>query len=148
MLQESFKEVWYNECEGKRKKEQYIIYNSINTLDEVESGFVNEFIQIEITTGVERERNVKIRLEDSVFFLTRSKFLAVISATELSYSTTKKKKESELKLKLVYIQLNFQLTSDTVATNSAEISLKITYSLRDSDKNRFSLCYERLNRKL
>ena len=91
---------------------------------------------------------MKIRLEDSVFFLTRSKFLAVISATELSYSTTKKKKESELKLKLVYIQLNFQLTSDTVATNSAEISLKITYSLRDSDKNRFSLCYERLNRKL
>ena len=42
MLQEIFKEVKYNECEGKRKIEQDIIYNWINILDEVECGVVNE----------------------------------------------------------------------------------------------------------
>ena len=76
MLQEIFKEVKYNKCEEKRKKEQGIIYNWINILDEVESDVVNEFIQTDITRGVEKERNVKIKLEDVLFFLTGSKFLS------------------------------------------------------------------------
>ena len=54
MLQETFKEVKYNECEEKRKK-QDIIYNWINILDEVESGVVNELIQIDKREGVEKE---------------------------------------------------------------------------------------------
>ena len=145
MLQEIFKEVKYNECEEKRKKEQDIIYSWISVLDEVESGLANKFIQIDIMTGVEKEGNVKIKLEDVLFFLTGSSW-AVISATELSYSITKQKKEDELKVELTYIPLNFRLTGDTVATNSAEISLKTSYSFWDSDKNRFSLCYERLTR--
>ena len=76
MLQESFKEVKYSECEEKQKIEQDIIYNWINILDEVESGVVKEFIQIDITAGVEKERNVKIKLEDVLFFLTGSKILS------------------------------------------------------------------------
>ena len=85
MLQEIFKEVKYNKCEEKQKKEQGIIYNSINILDEVESDVVNEFIQIDITTGVEKERNAKIKLEDVLFFLTGSKFLSsnIINGTIL-----------------------------------------------------------------
>ena len=54
MLQESFKEVKYSECEEKQKIEQDIIYNWINILGEVESGVVKEFIQIDITSGVEK----------------------------------------------------------------------------------------------
>ena len=84
MLQETFKEVKYNECEEKRKK-QDIIYNWINILDEVESGVVNELIQIDKREGVEKEWNVKIKLEDVLFFLTRSNFL---SATNISNGTT------------------------------------------------------------
>ena len=72
MLQEIFKEVKYNECEEKRKKEQDIIYSWISVLDEVESGLANKFIQIDIMTGVEKEGNVKIKLEDVLFFLTGS----------------------------------------------------------------------------
>ena len=71
-----------------------------------------------------------------------------MSATELSYSTTKQKKEGELKLELAYIPLGFRLADDTVATISAEISLKTSHNLGDSGKNRFSLCYERHTRKL
>ena len=71
-----------------------------------------------------------------------------MSATELSYSTTKQKKEGELKLELAYIPLSFRLADDTVATTSAEISLNTSYNFRDSDKNGFSLCYERHTRKL
>ena len=74
MHQEIFKEVKYSECEEKRKIEQDIIYNWINILDEVESGILKEFIQIGITSAVEKERNVKIKLEDVLFFLTRSKY--------------------------------------------------------------------------
>ena len=74
MLQKILKEVKYSEQEEKRK-EQDIIYNWINILDEIESGVVKEFIQIDITSGVEKEQNVKIKLEDVLFFLTGSKFL-------------------------------------------------------------------------
>ena len=76
MLQEISKEVKYRECEKKRKIEQDIIYNWINILDEVESGVVKEFIQIDIMSGIEKDRNVKIKLEDVLFFLTGSKFLS------------------------------------------------------------------------
>ena len=76
MLQEISKEVKYRECEEKRKIEQDIIYNWINFLDEVESGDVKEFIQIDIMSGIEKDRNVKIKLEDVLFFLTGSKFLS------------------------------------------------------------------------
>ena len=61
----------------KRKIEQDIIYNWINILDEVESGVVKEFIQVDITSGVQKERNVKIKLEDVLFFLTGNKFLSI-----------------------------------------------------------------------
>ena len=73
MHQEIFKEVKYTECEEKRKIEQDI-YNWINILDEVESGILKKFIQTDITSAVEKERNVKIKLEDVLFFLTRSKY--------------------------------------------------------------------------
>ena len=76
MLQDIFKEVKCSEREEKRKIEQHIIYNWINILDEVESGVAKESIQIEITSGVEKERNVKIKIEDVLFFLTGSKFLS------------------------------------------------------------------------
>ena len=76
MLQEIFKEVKYSKCEEKRKIEQTIIYDLINVLDEVESRVVKEFIQTDITSGLEKERNVKIKLEDVLFFLTGSKFLS------------------------------------------------------------------------
>ena len=76
MHQEIFKEVKYSECEEKRKIEQDIIYNWINILDEVESGVLKEFIQIDITSAIEKERNVKIKLEYVLFFLTRNKFLS------------------------------------------------------------------------
>ena len=76
MLQEISKEVKYRECEEKRKIEQDIIYNWISILDEVESGDVKEFIQIDIMSGIEKDRNVKIKLEDVLFFLTGSKFLS------------------------------------------------------------------------
>ena len=46
-------------------------------------------------------------------------------------------------MELAYILLSFRLTGDTVATISDEISLKMSYNLRDSDKN---LCYERLKK--
>ena len=62
---------------------------------------------------------------------------------ELSYSTTKQKKKGRLKLELAYIPLSFRLTGDTVATISDKISLKMSYNLRDSNKN---LCYERLKK--
>ena len=75
MHQEIFKEVKYSECEEKRKIEQDI-YNWINILDEVESGILKKFIQTDITSAVEKERNVKIKLEDVLFFLTGSKFLS------------------------------------------------------------------------
>ena len=73
MHQEIFKEVKYSECEEKRKIEQDI-YNWINILDEVKSGILKKFIQTDITSAVEKERNVKIKLEDVLFFLTRSKY--------------------------------------------------------------------------
>ena len=73
MHQEIFKEVKYSECEEKRKIEQDI-YNWINILDEVESGILKKFIQTDITSAVEKEQNVKIKLEDVLFFLTRSKY--------------------------------------------------------------------------
>ena len=72
------------------------------------------------------------------FFSPEVSSWAVISATELSYSTTKQKKKGRLKLELAYILLSFRLTGDT-----DEISLKMSYNLRDSDKN---LCYERLKK--
>ena len=75
MLQKILKEVKHGEQEEKRK-EQDIIYNWINILDEIESGVVKEFIQINITSGVEKEQNVKIKLEDVLFFLTGSEFLS------------------------------------------------------------------------
>ena len=76
ILQKIFKEVKYSECEEKWKIEQDIIYNWINILDEVESGIVKEFIQIDITSVVEKEGNVKIKFEDVLFFLTGSNFLS------------------------------------------------------------------------
>ena len=76
ILQEIFKDVKYSECEEKWKIEQDIIYNWINILDEVESGVVKEFIQIDITSVVEKEGNVKIKFEDVLFFLTGSNFLS------------------------------------------------------------------------
>ena len=77
------------------------------------------------------------------FFSPEVSSRAVISATELSYSTTKQKKKGRLKLELAYIPLSFRLTGDTVATISDKISLKMSYNLRDSNKN---LCYERLKK--
>ena len=76
ILQKIFKEVKYSECEEKWKIEQDIIYNWINILDEVESGVVKEFIQIDITSVVEKEWNVKIKFEYVLFFLTGSNFLS------------------------------------------------------------------------
>ena len=73
MLQKILKEVKHGEQEEKRKEQD--IYNWISILDEIESGVVKEFIQINITSGVEKEQNVKIKLEDVLFFLTGSKFL-------------------------------------------------------------------------
>ena len=43
-----------------KKKEEDIIYNWISILDKVESRFANEFLQIDITSGIKKERNVKI----------------------------------------------------------------------------------------
>ena len=121
MLQEIFKEVKYNKCKEKRRIEQDILYYCINLLDEVECGLVKEFIQIYIIkSGVEKERNVKIKLEDVLCFLTGCKFLSS-NISSGTYSTTKQKKEDELKLELAHISLNFQLTGDAAATNSAEI---------------------------
>ena len=147
MLQEIFKEVKYSECEEKQKIEQGIIYNWINILDEVKSGVVKEFIQIDITPGVKKERNAKVKLEDVLFFRTRRKFLSsdISNGTILFNHQTE---EGGLKLELAYIPLSPHLPGDTVATISDEISLKTSYNLRDSDKNRFSLCFERRTRKL
>ena len=75
------------------------------------------------------------------FFSPEVSSWAVISAMELSYSTTKQKKKGRLKLELAYIPLSFRLTGDTATTISDEISLTMSYNHRDSDKD---LCYERL----
>ena len=150
MHQEIFKEVKYSECEEKRKIEQDIIYNWINILDEVESGVVKEFIQVDITSGVQKERNVKIKLEDVLFFLTGNKFLSsnISSGTILFNHQTEEGRQIKIGTCLYSIPLSFGLADDTVTTISAEISLKTLYNLRVSDKNRFSLCYERHTRKL
>ena len=120
MLQEIFKEVKYSECEEKQKMEQDIIYNWINILDEVKTRVAKEFIQIDITPGVKKERNAKIKLEDVLFFPTRRKFLSsdISNGTILFNHQTE---EGGLKLELAYIPLSSRLPGDSVATISAEI---------------------------
>ena len=120
MLQEIFKEVKYNKCEEKQKKEQGIIYNWINILDEVESDVVNEFIQIDITTGVEKERNVKIKLEDVLFFLTGSKFLSsnISNGTILFNHETEEGRRIKIRTCLYSIEfpVNRQYCGDGIRT--------------------------------
>ena len=111
MLQETFKEVKYNECEEKRKIEQYIIYNWINILDEVESGVVNKFIQIDITSGVEKERSVKIKREDVLFFLTASKLLSSNISNGAILFNRQTKEERRIKIGTCLYFIEFPVSS-------------------------------------
>ena len=91
---------------------------------------------------------MKIKPEDVLFFLPGRKFLSSNISNRTILFNQQTEEGRRIKIGTCYIPLNFRSTGDTVATNSAEISLKTSYSLRDSDKNRFSLSYERLTRKL
>ena len=131
----------------KANKEQGIMCNWINTLDELKSGSVNEFTQINITSGVEKEQNVKIKHEDVLFFLTGSKFLSSNISNRTILLNHQTEEGRWIKIGTCLYSIEFYC-GDTVVTISAETSLKTTYNLWDLDEKRFSLCYERLTRKL
>ena len=121
ILQEIFKEVKYSECEEKWKIEQDIIYNWINILDEVESGIVKEFIQIDITSVVEKEGNVKIKFEDVLFFPTGSNFLSSNISNGNILFNHQTEEGRQIKTETCLYSLSFRLADDTVATIPAEI---------------------------